>query len=73
MSILASIAVECMRDFGVGAADAAPRDVAADERRVMWTAYEALCVRVDPCSRRLDDQLERLAALIAAQSLDATS
>ena len=43
MSILASMAVECVRDPSVGADDAAPRDVATDEHRVMWTAYKALC------------------------------
>ena len=43
LSILASMAVECVRDYGVAANDAASRDVTADEHRVMWTAYRALC------------------------------
>lgn len=159
LSILASMAVECVRDSGVGADDAASRDVTADEQRVMWTAYRALCesrglravgsyevtwtlyclgalesavgwfgmgdyvaayawpehrvalmlsiplasfeddsaeallemavyeeardaafqeegwlvVRVDPRSRRLDDQMERVAALVAAQKSDSAS
>ena len=42
------------------------RDAAFQEQG--WTV-----VRVDPRSRRLDDQLERVAALVAAQTPDSAS